>query len=176
MAATVIDDYSVQLNQHAPGSPQTYGPVKANEHYGRVRVSTFRYVFAAQSAGHDVALCIIPKGARILGGILAASATLANSATLAVGLAAKDGSGELKSASQGTALTTAGASSAAAESDAIACLKAAAVQGATQVPFAITQALGYLYETQKEVYLTATTGTGAVTTEVLTGEVRYVVD
>lgn len=175
MAATVIDDYSVQLNQTAPGAPQTYAPVKANEHYGRVRVSTFRYVFAAQASGHDVALCIIPKGARILGGILAASATLANSATLAVGLAGKDGTGNIKDAGI-TALTTAGASSSSAESDAIACLKAAAVQGATQVPFAITQALGYLYETQKEVYLTMTTGTGAVTTEVVTGEVRYVVD
>jgi hypothetical protein len=57
-----------------------------------------------------------------------------------------------------------------------AVLKAAAVQGTTMVPFAITQALGYLYETAKEVYVTLTTGTGTVATEVVTGSIRYVVD
>lgn len=176
MAATTISGYSTELNQGPPGSPQLYAPVKANQHYGKVRCSNFSLTLASQASGTSFAVAIIPKGARIISGLIAASATLANSATLAVGLAAKDGSGEIKSASQGTALTTAMASSAAAESDAVACLKAAAAQGATQVPFAITQALGYLYETQKEVYLTLTTGTGTVATEVVTGHVLYIVE
>jgi hypothetical protein len=91
-----------------------------------------------------------------------------------VGLAAKDGTGLID---DGTIRQPDGvAATGTAESDAVACLKAAAVLGTTKVPFAITQALGFLYETGKEVYLTLTTGVGAVTTEVVTGYVLYVVD
>lgn len=179
MAATTITAYSVQLNQHAPGNPQTYGPVKANEHYGRVRCSNFRLVLASQASGTSFALAIIPRGARILGGVLAASATLANTATLAVGLAARDGLGFVDDALAGGPLYKYDGSAitvGTALSDSTVCLKAAAAQGATQVPFALTQALGYLYETAKDLYLTITTGTGTVSTEVVTGHVLYVVD
>lgn len=179
MAATTISGYSTQLNQTAPGSPQTYGPVKANEHYGRVRWSFFKVTLAAQASGTSLAMCIIPKGARILSGSLSASATLANSATLSVGLAGKDGNGYIDDAVVGgpgrtpanTAVTVG-----TPVSDNTTCLKAAAVQGATQVPFAITNILGYGYETAKEVYLTITTGVGAVTTEEVWGHVLYIVD
>lgn len=179
MAATTISGYSTQLGQTAPGAPQTYGPVAANWSYGKLRVGAFRLVLASQAAGTSFAVAIIPKGARILSGILAASATLANSATLSVGLAGKDASGYIDDAvAGGPGLTPAGAAVTVGTpiDDAVACLKAAAAQGATQVPFAITQALGYLYETAKEVYLTLTTGTGTVATEVVTGHVIYVVD
>lgn len=179
MPATTISGYSTQLNQTAPGSPQTYGPVAANWHYGRIRCSSFKLTFASQASGTSFACVIIPKGARIISGLLAASATLANTATLAVGLAGKDGNGYIDDAVLGgPGLTPAGAAVTVGTpiSDSTTCLKAAAAQGATQVPFAITQALGYLYETAKEVYLTITTGTGAVTTEVVSGHVMYVVD
>lgn len=175
MAATTISGYSVGLNQGPPGSPQLYAPMKPNEHYGRIRVSTFRLVFASQAAATSFALAIIPKGARLIKGTLAASATLANSATLAVGLAAYDGSGVIHPGTAGGYDTT-NAAVTSDVSDGTALLKAAAAQGATQVDFCLTQALGYLYETQKQCYLTITTGTGAVTTEVLTGHITYVVD
>lgn len=179
MAATTISGYSDQLGQTAPGAPQTYGPVQANRHYGRVRCSSFKLTLASQASGTSFAVVIIPKGARIISGSIIASATLANSATLAVGLAGKDGTGYIDDAvvggpgikPDGTAVTVG-----TAVSDATACLKAAAAQGATAVGFALTQALGYLYETAKEVYLTLTTGTGTVSTEVVTGHVLYVVD
>lgn len=173
MAATTINAYSDEITANRP---PLYAPLKTNRSHGRVRCVSFTLTLASQASGTNFAVAIIPKGARLLSGTLAASATLANSATLSVGLAATDGSGEIKAAAQGTALTTAGASSATAESDAVACLKAAAAQGATQVGFCLTQALGYLYETQKEVYVTLTTGTGAVSTEVVTGHIFYVVD
>lgn len=179
MAATTINGYSVELNQTSPGSIGVYGPVKANSHYGRVRNSSFRLVLASQVSGTNFAVVIIPKGARILQGGIIASATLANAATLAVGLAARDGLGNVDDALlggplykyDGTAITVG-----TALADSTVCLKAAAVQSTTFVGFALTQALGYLYETAKDLLLTLTTGTGTVSTEVVNGNVLYVVD
>jgi hypothetical protein len=156
-----------------------YAPIKTNRMHGRVRSCAWKLTLASQVAGTTFAVAIIPKGARIIGGTIAASATLANSATLAVGLAGKDGSGNYDDAVaggpgfklDGTAVTTG-----TPVADSTAGLKAAAAQGATQVNFGLTQALGYLYETAKEVYLTLTTGTGTVATEVVTGHVFYAVD
>lgn len=175
MAATTIARYSDPLWQTNPGNPQLYAPVKANIQHGKVRCENFSITLASEVSGSSIALCILPKGSRIINGVLAASATLANSATLSVGLAAKDRSGIIHPLTAG-GLNTDGTAVAADVSDGIAVLKAAAAQGATQVPFAITRALGYLYETQKEVYVTATTGTGTVSTEVLFGHVLYVVE
>ena len=174
MAATTISGYSTELAQTAPGNPQLYAPLKPNQHRGKVRMSSFSLTLASQVSGTSFAVAIIPKGARILGGTLAASATLANSATLSVGLAAKDGTGLIDTGAE--VQPDLGAATGTAESDQVACLKAAAAQGTAQVGFALTQALGYLYETAKEVYLTLTTGTGTVSTEVVTGHVLYVVE
>ncbi len=174
MSATTISGYSTELNQTTPGSPQLYAPVKANRHYGKVRCSNFSLTLASQASGTSFAVVIIPKGARIISGGIIASATLANSATLAVGIAAKDGTGLID---DGTAVSTAmAAATGTALSDLTTAFKAAAAQSTTFVAFALTQALGYLYETQKEVYLTLTTGTGTVSTEVVTGHVLYVVE
>lgn len=171
MAKTTISGYSDEMTANlAP----LYAPLKPNQRDGRVRVSTFKLTLASQTSATSFAVATIPKGARILGGILVASATLANSATLAVGIAAKDGTGLID---DGSAISTANAAATGtALSDLTTALKAAAIQSTTQVPFAITQALGYHYETQKEVYLTLTTGVGTVSTEVVQGEVRYVLD
>lgn len=159
--------------------PPLYAPLKANRMEGKVRCANFKWTCAAEASGTTVNVARLPKGARLLSGVLAASATLANSATLAVGIAGLDNSGYYDDAlasgpgfkTDGTAVTTG-----TPVADATAAFKAAAAQGATQVPFLLTQALGYLYETAKEVYLTLTTGTGAVTTEVVTGHVLYVVE
>jgi hypothetical protein len=173
MAATVIDAWS---NELVGAVPVSYAPLPANKHYGRVRCSTFSVTLASQASGTDIALCKIPKGARIVQGEIIASATLANSATLAIGLAGADGSGTIDDVPTGSSIGVDGAAVTSAVSDAVACLKAAAAQGAAKVAFGITQALGFLYETQKEVYLTATTGTGTVATEKVTGYVKYIVD
>jgi hypothetical protein len=179
MAATTIVGYSAELNQGPPGQPNVYQPLKPNQYQGRLRISEFTLTFAAQASNSSFAVMKLPQGARIISGVLAASATLANSATLSVGLAGADGDGNIDEALlTGPGLTPSrGAVTVGTPiSDSTTCLKAAAAQGAAQVPFAITQALGYLYETAKQVYVTVTTGTGAVTTEVLTGNVVWVLD
>lgn len=171
MAATTITGYSDEITA---GRAPLYAPMKPNVHEGRMRVADWTLTLASQAAGTSFAVARLPKGARIISGVVSASATLANSATIAVGLAATDGTGLID---DGTILQPdGGAASGTAESDQVACLKAAAVQGAAQVPFAITQALGFLYETGKEVWVTLTTGAGTVATEVVRGYVEYVVD
>jgi hypothetical protein len=160
--ATTIDNYSTELGQTAPGSPQLYAPVKPNQHRGKVRMSSFTRVYATEAAGDDTALCIIPKGARILGGKAAVSATT-GSATLSYGLMAKNGSGYLDAA-----LSVA---------DNVAYLKAAAAQTTTTpVDLAATVALGMLYETEKELYVTVTTAAAAMAGQTLSGYIMYVVE
>lgn len=173
MAVTVYsDDLEAAL---AP----LYAPLKPNRMEGRVRCANFKWTCAAEASGTTVALVRIPKGARLLAGSLCSNGTLANSATLAIGIAGVDGTGYYDDAlasgpglkTDDTAVTTG-----TPVADATAAFKAAAAQGSTMVSFLLTRALGYLYETAKEVYITATTGTGSVTTEIVIGHVLYVVD
>lgn len=161
MAATTISGYSDEITLNRP---PLYKPLRPNRSHGRVRLASFTLTLASQVSGTSFAVAIIPPGARIISGEIAANGTLANSATLAVGLAGTDGSGLIDS--------TVGAT----VSDAIANLKAAAAQGTTKVGFALTPALLFLYETKKELYLTLTTGTGTVAVEVVTGYILYCVD
>lgn len=159
--------------------PPLYAPLKTNVMEGRVRIAAFKWTCAAEASGTTVNVAKLPKGARILSGTIAASATLANSATLAVGIAGLDNSGYYDDAlASGPGLKTDGSvvTTGTPVADNTTAFKAAATQGTAQVGFALTRALGYLYETAKEVYVTLTTGTGAVTTEVVTGHVLYVVD
>lgn len=159
--ATTINSYS---DDFEAALHPLYAPIKSNISEGRVRIGGFVVTLASQAAGEDIALVKIPKGARILGGEIAASATLANSAQISVGLMGADLNGFIDD--------TVGATVA----DSVTFLKAAAVQGATKVGFALTTALGYMYETKKEVILTITTSVGTVATEVVKGHVLYVVD
>lgn len=167
MATTVIDTYSDALENYVNSGTK----IETTLAFGRAYVIPFIHTCSAEASGSDIALCIIPRGARIISGSIAASATLANSAQISIGLAARDGLGYIDDVASGSGTSTAGAAVTTAQSDSVTCLKAAAVQGATQVGFALTPALGFLYETQKELYLTATTSVGAVTTEVLRGYV-----
>ena len=173
MPATTISGYSDEIT---PNISPLYAPLKTNVSGGRVRIADWRLTLASQASGTSFAVAIIPKGARLIAGSLIASATLANSATLAVGLAAKDGSGVIHPATAGGIGPDGAAVTSSDVADAIASLKAAAAQGTTMVNFLLTIALGYLYETQKECWLTLTTGTGTVATEVVRGHVLYVVD
>jgi hypothetical protein len=162
MAATVIDNYSTEMNQGFPGSPQTYSPLKANQFQGKLRVSTFTRVYTTEAAGDDTVLCIIPKGARILYGEAVVSATT-GSATLAFGLMAKDASGFLDVA--------------ASVSDNTAVLKAAAAITTTaKVSLAATTALSYLYETEKDLYVTVTTAAAAMAAQTLSGHIVWALE
>lgn len=175
MAATTISDYSDALATQVTNGT----PVQANLSRSNLRIAPFILTLASEASGTSFAVAKLPKGARLIKGELVASATLANSATLAVGLAAVDGAGFIDDALTGGppykpdgAAVTVGT----AISDSTTCLKAAAAQGATLVPFCITSALGCGYELAKECWLTLTTGTGTVSTEVVRGHITYAVD
>jgi len=159
MAATAINDYGDELTLNRP---PLYAPMAPNVHLGRIRSSFFTMTFATESAGLDVALAVIPKGARILGGTFCVDATT-GSATLSFGLMGTDGSGFIDAA--GTV------------SDAVASLKAAAAHTTTaQANLAVTQALLYGYVTEKELYLTVTTAAAAMAAQALKGHIEYVID
>lgn len=173
MAATNITVYSDALETQI-GVNAT--PAPANLSRSNLRVAPFKWTCASEAAGTHVGLVRIPKGARLISGEIAASATLANSAQISVGLAAVDGLGFIDDVPTGSSISTADAAVTSAQSDSTTCLKAAAAQGATKVGFCLTNALGYGYETQKEVWLTFTTSVGTVATEVVRGHIIYAVD
>lgn len=158
MAATTINSFSAELTQV---QPPNYSPIKTNQQAGRVRTFNFTRVFASEASGQNIALATIPKGARILGGEICVSATM-GSCTFALGIAAKDGTGVIDASATSDSTNF--------------FLAAVALTTTAQTPFAITQALNYLYETQKEVYLTLTLGAASAGTQTLMGSIRYVVD
>jgi hypothetical protein len=158
MAATVIDNYSTEVAQ---GNPPNYAPLKPNQHSGRVRVAAFTRVYVTESAGDDTALCILPKGARIIGGYACVDATT-GTATLSFGIAAKDGTGVIDASSTSDSKTFFKA--------------AAAITDTAKVDLCATQALNFLYETQKEVYVTVTTAAASMSNQTLKGCIMYVVD
>jgi len=166
MAATVINSYSdaygALINGVAQGASGAGQMPPSNQSRGKTTVGAFTVTLASQVAGEDIALVKIPKGARLLHGTIVASATLANSAQISVGLMGADGTGFLDAA--GTV------------SDDVAALKAAAVQSTTKISFLLTPALKFMYLTEKELWLTITTSVGTVATEVVTGYIEYVVD
>lgn len=159
MPITVIDSYSAELTANlAP----LYAPLKPNQYEGRIRVAYFTKTFASEAAGHDVALCVLPKNARIISGSFWVSAST-GSATLAIGLKGRDESGFIDAAglvSDNTAFF----------------LAAAAVTVLTEQRFANTIALNAGYELEKECYVTLVTAAAAMTTQSLRGFILYVVD
>lgn len=157
------------------GSANTQAP--ANLSRSKVIVAPFLWTCASEASGTVVNLAKIPKGARLLSGGIIASAALANSAQLALGLSGADNNGYYDDALV-AALKTDGSSVTIGTpvADGGALLKAAAVLTTTQLGFCLTTALGFLYETTKEVYLTGTTSVGTVSTEVVRGYIMYAVD
>jgi hypothetical protein len=173
MSATAINSYSDDIEANiAP----LYAPLKTNVQGGRVRMAFFKVTLASQAAGEDIVVAIVPKGARILGGEIVANGALANSAQVSVGLMGKDGTGYVDDSTATDRISYTSATVTGPLTDSVACLKAAAVLSTTLVPFAITMALGYGYEAQKELYLTISTSVGTVGTEIVYGVLYYVVD
>lgn len=160
-AATTINSYS---NEQNGVQPPTYAPLKPNQQGGRVRIAFFTKTFASEAAGEDVALAVIPKGARLIDGVFHFSATLGGTATVSFGLMGKDLSGYITADNSTTA-------------DSVALLMAALASSSTaKQSFLATPTLKYGYETEKECYLTMTTAAASMSTQVLTGHVTYVVD
>ena len=152
-------------------------PAPGNLGRNRLMSAPFIWTCASEASGTVVGVARLPKGARLISGWIIASATLANSATIAVGLSAVDGSLVTDPATEAWYKTdgTAGTIGTTV-ADSTTCLKAAAALSTTKVEFLVTTALGFLYETQKELWLTLTTGTGTVSTEIVRGYINYAVD
>lgn len=160
MSATVLAGYGNELNQV---QPPVYAPLKPNQQGGRLRTATFSKTFASEAAGLNIALALIPRGSRIIGGQFQFSASLGGTTTVSLGLMDKAGSGTIDTA--------------ASVSDNVAALYAAtALTATTKQEIAATQALKYGYETEKDLYLTLTTAAGSMGTQVLQGHVTYVLD
>ena len=161
MAAIITSINSTEVAQIAT---EGHAPLKANELYGRVRMTKFTVATGAGIAQNSIiALAKLPKGSRIVGGRIDFGA-MGTSATCELGLAATDGGGYLDAA--GTV------------SDTIDKLLAAGnVAALGQLDYANTAALGFLYETEKEVMLVAkATGAAWAASKTLQGIIKFVVD
>ncbi len=164
MAATTIDSYADELESYVISGER----MDTNLSFSKLRIVPFEVTLASQASGEDIALAIIPRGARLIKGELSASATLSNSAQISIGLAGRDGTGYVDDTT-GTIPSYAGGTTTGPLTDSVTCLKAAATQSTTLVGFVLTQALGSLYEAKKDLWLTCTTSVGTVGTEVIKG-------
>lgn len=164
--ATTISTYSDELENYVTSGEK----MDTNLSLCKTYVIPFVHTFSAETSA-SVALAVIPKGARIISGSFGVSATM-GSASLGIGLAGKDGSGYIDDVASGSSTSTAGAAVTAAQSDAVECLKVTAtLTNTTQVGFALTSPLGFLYEAKKDLYLTCTVSVAAAGTQVLRGYV-----
>jgi len=198
MSATTINTYSVELNQGPPGSPSTYAPLRPNQLGGRVRRMIFTYTAASDASGNTIALAKIPKGARIFA-IQFAVGTSLGSATLAFGLAGANGNGYIDDGNVFSGQSGAGIygsdSIGAQVADSTTCIAAATTYTTTNtLTNLITPTVAsysaspasegvinistsaFMYMAAKDVYLTATIGTAALTTQKLCGYIDYVLD
>jgi hypothetical protein len=196
MAATVIAEYGVELNQGPLSNPQAYSPLRPNQLGGRVRFAIFTWASTTE-ATESIALTRIPKGARILDIQVAVSVTL-GSAQLSFGLCGADGDGYMD---DGTGADTSGNQVA----DSVTFIKAAATYTSANTKVALVTpapanymtnflnggagSVGptaegvmnptngpWMYMTAKDVYLTATVSAAAMSNQVVQGYVLYIVD
>ena len=183
--ATTITNYSVELAQNAPVTPNTYAPLRASQYQGRLRISTFTYTFASDASGVSNALCRIPQGARIIDFVYQLSASMGGTCTLAFGLMGADGNGYIDDGTTGSIVTggsetgadTNLASGASAVADSTTALLAATALTATTIT-RLTVATSYfpLYQAAKDLYVTVTVGAASAGTQKLVGYVIWVLD
>jgi len=163
--AITIDQYSQELTTVRAEGNSKLAP---NVDGGRMRIKHFNHNtnddgVSGDADGQNIALCKIPKGARVLEVFLAFEA-MGGSSVLDLGLAGTDGSGFIDEAD-----------TVADDDDLFAA--ALSVVSAGEAVVADTIAQNYAYETDKEVYLVATVETDAWDADKdLTGHVVYVVD
>ena len=148
--AVIAVDYKSDLVTDQTTNPQTT-LVKPNRQGGKQRAIHFRYEpTIAVAANKVIALCRIPAGSRIMVGRICSNGAVAT-ATLALGLAAVDGSGEIDRESSPTSDT------------ANLFATALAIDTAGEFSFANTIALNAYYEVKKDCYLIAKLGTAGMT-------------
>jgi hypothetical protein len=136
---------SVQLTQV---QPPNYAPLKPNELQGRLRLARFSFTTPAGMVINDnLEACVVPRGARIIGGQLYTDA-LGTSALAAVGVA-------------GTPAKY---------------MAAGSVAAAAALPIANTFALHGLETTVDETILITFTGANPAAAKVVQGYIMYVVD
>jgi len=160
-AATVLTGYGVE-GTVISSTPSTYAPLKPDQFMGRLRIATFSKLWATEAAGTNIGLTVIPKGARVISGMVQVSSTT-GSATIAIGVAGYDGSGFIDSANSVSDNTGF-------------FLAAQTITTTAQVPLAATIAINSLYETSKQLWLTATTAAAAMAGQTMTGWIVYVLD
>jgi len=161
--ATTIDTYGTEAGA-IRNVASAYAPLKPNQAGGRMRFAMFTRVYASEAAGDDTALCVLPKGARIISGEAHMSAS-GGSTTFAFGLMGKDGTGFIDD--------TVGAT--VSDNNAI-LLAAQTITTTAIVRLAATYALSCMYETTKELWVTVTTATATIGTQTLRGWIAYTVD
>lgn len=161
-APTLFSDQLAKL----PPQTQNYTPLRPSELHGRVRIGYFSRSLLAEAQNSLIGLTIIPKNARILESKITTSATPGASVNFDLGLSARNGNGNIDDTSGATV------------ADAPAYLGNFAPAGAAaKGVFADTAAFHQGYLTTKDLILTATVKTAAVTAaSILAGYVLYVVD
>lgn len=159
-----IDNKSDQVTNQETVPPS---PILPTDLGGRVRLAYFySKPTAAIAATKVMALCILPAGARVIGGVLTSNAWVATS-TADVGLVPVSQNGYIDKANSvaesATHFTGGGT---------------LAVATAGAYSFANTQANNFGYKTEKEVYLVMKLNTAGIdgSADVVTGYVLYVVD
>jgi hypothetical protein len=157
----------------------------------------FTYKANSDASGQNIALLKIPSGARLLDLVLAVSAST-GSATLAFGLAGANGNGYIDDGTSPTGFASGiqqpnsigvqvadvvnGIIAAAAYTTANTLVhllgaNAQAYQAAPASEGVLSIGTGpWLYMTAKDVYLTMTVGTAALTTQVIQGFLLYAID
>jgi len=168
--ALTLENYSTQLTQIPPSETQAHTPLNANEYRGRVRMSYFDFTVPTGDVAiaANVGLCKIPKGARILGGRFTCDIDFSvATGTLDIGIMGADLTGFIDAAG-----------SVADDVDFLAQdLDTSNAAATPDLAFADTITHNHGYVTEKEVIVTATPVTAAISaTKTCTGHVLWVVD
>ena len=168
--------YSDALEAAIVGTTGTFTIAKGNETRSKLVVAPFVWTAASELSGAVVNVAVIPKGARIISGSMIASASF-GSTEISVGIAGRDNNGYYDDALAAGLKTDATAVTAGTPvADSAVSFKAAATITTTRLTFAGTTLLGYLYEFQKECFLTFTTSAATAGTAVIRGEIIYAID
>jgi len=163
--AITIDAYSTEMTDVIQSQTQGWNPLDPNKAGGRLERRYFSYTVptAGLTDGSNIIACIIPKGARCLGGKLVPTGTGTSTQDVDVGVMGRDGSGFIDAAG-----------SVADDDDFF--VAAADVGGTATVNFGLTAALNYAYVTEKELYLVLTVETTAlIAANVIEGHIDFVV-
>lgn len=162
MAAITIDLKSVEVTKQ---TGTDYQPLKPNELHGRVRIARFSYTTPASvgvTDGQNIALCRLPKGARVIGAFMEFEA-MGTGADLDLGLMAVDGTGVIDEDATSDSETF--------------FADGLDVAAAGNLHTDEILATNYGYELQKECYVVATADTANWDAEKdLVGHIEYVVD